>query len=221
MPDIFHRGLFLDGPAGKLESMLWTSPLAHPPRAALVCHPHPLFGGTMHNKVVFQTAKALHQLGIPVLRFNFRGAGLSEGTHDNGIGEQDDVRAALDYLAREFPATPILLAGFSFGSRVGLKVGCEDQRVQELIGVGVPTDNVLDALDRHFLSRCQKPKLIVQGSADEFGPLKSIEALFAAMPEPKKLVIVDGADHFLKGKLEQLGAAIDSWLAPRLFATGA
>jgi uncharacterized protein len=146
---------------------------------------------------------------------------LSEGVHDNGIGEQDDVRVALDYLAKEFSGAPILLAGFSFGSRVGLKVGCEDPRVQELIGVGIPTDNVLDDLDRHFLSHCQKPKLIVQGSADEFGPLKSIEALFAAMPEPKKLVIVDAADHFLKGKLDQLGAAIDSWLAPRLFVTGA
>jgi len=221
MAEIFHRAFFLDGPAGKLEAMLWTSPLAHPPRAAVVCHPHPLFGGTMHNKVVFQAAKALHQLGLPVLRFNFRGAGLSEGTHDNGIGEQDDVRAALDYLAQEFPGIPSLLAGFSFGSRVGLKVGCEDQRVEELIGVGVPTGDVLDALDRHFLHRCQKPKLIVQGSQDEFGPLQSIEALFATMPEPKKLVIVDGADHFLKGKLDQLGAAIESWLAPRLFPTGA
>jgi uncharacterized protein len=221
MPDIFHRGLFLAGPAGKLEAMLWTSPLAHPPRAALVCHPHPLFGGTMHNKVVFQAAKALHQLGIPVLRFNFRGAGLSEGEHDNGIGEQDDVRAALDYLAQEFPGTPILLAGFSFGSRVGLKVGCEDQRVAELVGVGVPTNNVLDSLDRHFLHRCQKPKLIVQGSEDEFGPRPAIEALFAAMPEPKKLVFVDGADHFLKGKLDQLGSAIDLWLTPRLWPAGA
>ena len=116
MAEIFHRAFFLDGPAGKLEAMLWTSALAHPPRAAVVCHPHPLFGGTMHNKVVFQTAKALHHLGLPVLRFNFRGAGLSEGTHDNGIGEQDDVHAALDDLAREFPQTPLLLAGFSFGS---------------------------------------------------------------------------------------------------------
>jgi alpha/beta superfamily hydrolase len=221
MPDIFHRGLFLDGPAGKLEAMLWTSPLAHPPRAALICHPHPLFGGTMHNKVVFQAAKALHQLGIPVLRFNFRGAGLSEGEHDNGIGEQDDVRVALDYLAQEFPGTPILLAGFSFGSRVGLKVGCEDQRVAELVGVGVPTNNVLDDLDRHFLHRCQKPKLVVQGSEDEFGPRPAIEELFAAMPEPKKLVFVDGADHFLKGKLDQLGSAIDLWLTPRLWPAGA
>ncbi len=221
MAEVFHRAFFLDGPAGALEAMLWTSPLIHPPRAAVVCHPHPLFGGTMHNKVVFQTAKALHQLGIPVLRFNFRGTGLSAGTHDNGIGEQGDVRAALDYLAREFPDTPILVAGFSFGSRVGLKVGCENQLVTELIGVGVPTGGVLDALDRHYLQRCQKPKLIVQGGQDEFGPLKSVEALFAAMPEPKKLVIVDGADHFLKGKLDQLGSAIDSWLAPRLFQTGA
>jgi hypothetical protein len=219
MPEIYHRGFFLDGPAGKLEALLWTSPLAHPPRAAVVCHPHPLFGGTMHNKVVFQTAKALHSLGIPVLRFNFRGAGLSEGAHDNGVGEQDDAGAALDYVEREFPQTPLLLAGFSFGSRVGLKVGCEDPRVSELIGVGIPTDNVLDGLDRHFLQACGKPKLIVQGSEDEFGPLKSIEALFATMPEPKKLVVVDGADHFLKGQLDQLGAAIDSWLSARLWPT--
>lgn len=100
-------------------------------------------------------------------------------------------------------------------------MGCEDQRVAELVGVGVPTNNVLDSLDRHFLHRCQKPKLIVQGSEDEFGPRPAIEALFAAMPEPKKLVFVDGADHFLKGKLDQLGSAIDLWLTPRLWPAGA
>src|ERR1700733_4181244 len=112
----FHRRIFLEGQAGRLESTLWTTPGADAHLAALVCHPHPLFGGTMHNKVVYQTAKALHRRGIPVLRFNFRGAGLSEGEHDRGKGEQDDVRTALDYLAQEFPERPILLAGFSFGS---------------------------------------------------------------------------------------------------------
>jgi alpha/beta superfamily hydrolase len=129
MADTFHRNFFLNGPAGKLEALLWTVPNPNPAMTALVCHPHPLFGGTMHNKVVYQTAKALHKRGLPVLRFNFRGAGTSEGIHDRGIGERDDVRVALDYLAGEFPVTPMLLAGFSFGSVVGLRVGCADERV--------------------------------------------------------------------------------------------
>src|SRR5437763_16604652 len=116
------RNLFLDGPAGRLEAILWKR--AGPPRlTALVCHPHPLLGGTMHNKVVYQAAKSLDALGVPVLRFNFRGAGTSNGTHDRGRGEQGDVKAALDYLATEFQDVPLILAGFSFGSWVGLRVG--------------------------------------------------------------------------------------------------
>ena len=129
------RNFFLDGPAGRLEAILW-SPTSgkKPPLAALVCHPHPLFGGTMHNKVVYQAAKSLDQFGLPVLRFNFRGAGMSAGAFDQGRGELDDVRAALDFLTDAFPGLPVLLAGFSFGSWVGLQVGCEDSRVAELIG---------------------------------------------------------------------------------------
>ncbi len=142
MAEVFHRSFFLTGPAGRLEALLWTSPETEPPFVAVVCHPHPLFGGTMHNKVVFQTAKALHQRGAAVLRFNFRGVGHSEGEHDNGRGEQDDVRAAIDYLVTEFLGSPILLAGFSFGSRVGLDVGCGDPRVERLIGLGLPVDNI-------------------------------------------------------------------------------
>ena len=111
MAETFHRNFFLAGPAGRLEALLWTVPVADPPLVAVVCHPHPLFGGTTHNKVVFQAAKALHLRDIPVLRFNFRGVGQSEGVHDRGIGEQDDVRAALDYLSGEFPRRPILLGG--------------------------------------------------------------------------------------------------------------
>src|SRR5271154_773154 len=106
MAEVFHRSFFLKGPAGRLEASLWTAPDADPAFAAVVCHPHPLFGGTMHNKVVYQAAKALHRLGAPVLRFNFRGAGMSEGEHDRGTGEQDDVRAAIDYMAAEFPGRP-------------------------------------------------------------------------------------------------------------------
>ena len=208
MADVFHRSFFIDGQAGRLEAMLWTVANADPSLVAVVCHPHPLFGGTMHNKVVFQTAKAIHRRGIPVLRFNFRGAGLSEGVHDKGRGEQDDVRAALDYLAREFPGRPILLAGFSFGAWVGLRVGCDDARVTELIGLGIPVNDS----DLSYLRSCAKPKLIIQGGNDEFGSRANVEALFATMPEPKRLVFVDGADHFFAGKLDRVAAAIDAWL---------
>jgi uncharacterized protein len=205
MAEAYHRSFFLDGPAGRLEAMLWTVP--SPDRVALVCHPHPLFGGTMHNKVVYQAAKALHRRGMAVLRFNFRGAGLSEGTHDKGRGEQDDVRAALDYLAREFPSRPILLVGFSFGSVVGLKVGCADPRVEKLIGLGIPVNDS----DLTYLRTCGKPKLIIQGGNDQFGSRANVESLFSTLPEPKRLVIVEGVDHFFAGKLQEVGAAIEAW----------
>jgi len=206
MAEAYHRSFFLDGPAGRLEAMLWTVP--SPDRVALVCHPHPLFGGTMHNKVVYQAAKALHRRGMAVLRFNFRGAGLSEGTHDKGRGEQDDVRAALDYLAQEFPSRPILLAGFSFGSLVGLKAGCADTRVEKLIGLGIPVNDS----DLTYLRTCGKPKLIIQGGNDQFGSRANVESLFSTLPEPKRLVIVEGVDHFFAGKLQEVGAAIEAWL---------
>jgi uncharacterized protein len=208
MADVFHRKFFISGLAGPLEAMLWTTDNAEPPLVAVVCHPHPLFGGTMHNKVVYQTAKALHRSGLPVLRFNFRGAGLSEGQHDKGRGEQDDVRAALDCLWERFPAKPILLAGFSFGARVGLQVGCEDPRVAKLIGLGIPVDHS----DLGYLRASAKPKLILQGANDQFGSRANVEALFAGMPEPKRLVIVEGAEHFFAGKLDEVAAAITSWL---------
>jgi alpha/beta superfamily hydrolase len=211
MADTFHRSFFLAGPAGRLEALLWTVPDAHPTLAAVVCHPHPLFGGTMHNKVVYQAAKALHLLGIPVLRFNFRGAGQSEGVHDRGVGERDDVRAALDYLAAEFPHRPILLAGFSFGSMVGLRVGCADQRVSDLIGLGIPVDHS----DLTYLRGCAKPKLIIQGGDDQFGSRVNVEVLFSTLPEPKRLVVVEGGDHFFGGQLEKVRSAIDSWLNER------
>ncbi len=210
MADVFHRTFFLDGPAGKLEAMLWTSALDTPPMAAVVCHPHPLFAGTMHNKVVYQVAKTLHRHGFPVLRFNFRGAGLSEGTHARGIGEQDDVKTAIDYLAAEFPSVPLLLAGFSFGSWVGLRVGCEDARVEKLIGLGIPVDR----MDLNYLRDCGKPKLFLQGANDQFGSQQNVENLYATLPEPKSLVIVPDADHFFAGHLEKVAEAIDAWLDP-------
>jgi hypothetical protein len=208
MADSYHRTFFLKGPAGRLEAMLWTVPVRDPHLAAVVCHPHPLYGGTMHNKVVYWTAQALHRHHVPVLRFNFRGAGLSDGAHDLGRGEQDDVRAALDFLAEEFPGLPILCAGFSFGSWVGLRVASEDRRVTALMGLGLP----FDSFDVTFLRGCTKPKLIIQGANDPFGSLVNVETLCATIPEPKRLVIVEGADHFFAGKLNEVCAAINAWL---------
>jgi len=205
---VFHRALFLAGPAGRLEASLWTTAAENPTRAALVCHPHPLFGGTMHNKVVFQAAKSLHAAGMPVLRFNFRGAGLSEGKHDRGHGEQDDVRCALDFLDREFPGRPVVLAGFSFGSTVGLRVGALDARVSHLIGLGIPVNDS----DFSYLNPCAKPKLFVVGDKDQFAARDRVEKVVAALPEPKRLVIVEGADHFFTGELHRAGSAITEWL---------
>lgn len=211
------RNFFLEGPAGRLEAILWkpTTP-AVPPMAALVCHPHPLFGGTMHNKVVYQTAKSLDALGLPVLRFNFRGAGTSGGKHDKGEGEQGDVRAALDFLAGEFPSTPLLLAGFSFGCWVGLRVGCRDDRVTQLMGLGTPVNST----DFSFLRACEKPKLFVHGSNDKFGNLRKVEALVDSLPEPKRLDVVQDADHFFVGKLDQLDRAIRDWVTEGLERMG-
>ena len=162
----------------------------------------------MHNKVVYQTAKSLDALGIPVLRFNFRGAGTSAGVHSRGFGELGDVRAALDFLASEFPGVPLLLAGFSFGSWVGMRVGCEDPRVSHLIGLGIPVNNT----DFSFLLQCNKPKLFVHGSNDEHGAIEKVKALVPTLPGNNHLVVVEGADHFFAGKLDQLGRAIYTWL---------
>lgn len=205
------RNFFLEGPAGRLEAIFW-SPLSStldPPRlAAVVCHPHPLFGGTMHNKVVYQTAKSLDGLGLPVLRFNFRGAGLSEGEHDRGRGEQGDVRAARDFLQRELPDVPLLMAGFSFGAWVALRVGCQDRLVSHLLGLGIPVNST----DFSFLRQCAKPKLFVHGSNDEFGAIERVRALVPAIPGENHLVVVEGVDHFFAGKLNELDAAVTNWL---------
>ena len=204
------RNFFLEGPVGPLEAILWTpsAPQHRPPLAAVVCHPHPLYGGTMHNKVVYQGAKSLDALGLPVLRFNFRGAGLSAGKHDRGVGEQDDVRAAFDFLAKQVPGVPLLLAGFSFGAWVGLRAGCDDSRVSHLIGLGIP----VNSSDFSFMNQCKKPKLFVHGTEDEYGALEKVKFLVASLPGENHLVTVDGAAHFFAGQLDQLDAAITNWL---------
>jgi alpha/beta superfamily hydrolase len=208
------RNFSLEGPAGGLEAILWTpSSAASAPLAAVVCHPHPLFGGTMHNKVIYQTAKSLDVLGVPVLRFNFRGAGLSAGVHDRGHGELEDVRTALDFLSAEFAGKPLLLAGFSFGAWVGLQAGCEDQRVSHLIGLGIPVNST----DFSFLRQCNKPKLFVHGSNDEYGAIGKVKALIPTLPGNNHLVVVEGVDHFFAGELDQLDAAIKGWLTDEVF----
>jgi alpha/beta superfamily hydrolase len=206
------RNLFLTGPAGRLEAILWTPSAGSPPMAAVVCHPHPLFGGTMHNKVVYQAAKSLDALGLSVLRFNFRGTGTSEGKHDRGEGELDDVSAALDFLAAEFPNVPLLVAGFSFGCWVGLRAGCEDNRVTTLIGLGAPVNNT----DFSYLAQCKKPKLFVHGANDIYGAVDKLKNLVASLPGENKLVVVEDADHFFVGKLDQVYAAITNWMSKRI-----
>ncbi len=205
------QSFFLDGPAGRLEALL-NRGAENATHAALVCHPHPLFGGTLHNKVVFHTMKALNSFGFPVLRFNFRGAGLSQGDHDNGKGEVDDVRGALDWLEREFHL-PMIFAGFSFGAAVGLRATCPDSRVKAVIGVGtpvLPVDNRVYDLD--FLQKCTKPKLFVSGENDKYGPRERLERFVGSVPKPKKLVIIENADHFFEGRLRELREVIEAWI---------
>jgi len=222
MPPQPHRSLALPGPAGRLEAILWSTSqegaMAQPPLAAVVCHPHPLFGGTMHNKVVYQTAKTIHRFGLPVVRFNFRGVGSSEGTHDNGTGEKDDVLAVIDFLAAEYPGAPLLLAGFSFGSWVGLRAGCEDSRVAEMIGLGLPVGD-FDRRGFSYLESCDKPKLLVSGEFDQYGPPSLLRAMVEKFPanilQQTQVAIVSGGDHFFQGHLPELDRAIAQWLLER------
>lgn len=206
------RKLFLEGPAGQLEAVLWTPARAEQSQVvAVLCHPHPLYGGTLHNKVIYQTAKSLDSLGVPVLRFNFRGAGLSAGKHDRGIGERGDVQAAVDFVAKEFPDRPLLVGGFSFGSWVGLRIGCADARVHELIGLGIP----VNSSEFTYLESCDKPKLIVQGTLDEHGAWEKVEQIVARTAGDTRLVFVQDADHFFVGHLGELDRAICTWMIER------
>jgi alpha/beta superfamily hydrolase len=220
MSESIHRSVFIEGPSGQLEGIFWDPSRAHSPHskpsiAAVVCHPHPLFGGTMHNKVVYQIARTLDRVGVPSLRFNFRGVGLSAGKHDRGHGEREDVRAALDFVGAEFPGVPLMAAGFSFGCWVGLRVGSEDSRVTELIGVGPPVNDS----DFSYLAKNEKPRLFILGEKDQYGSPEKLEKLIATFPKAvqrdTKSVIVPGADHFFVGQLSELDAALSAWLTER------
>ncbi len=215
--DSYIKSLFLDGPAGRLEALL-NAGAANATHAALVCHPHPLYGGTLHNKVVFHTAKALNSwLSSAAIQFSRRGI-ESQGEHDSGSGEVDDVRVALDWLEQEF-GLPLILAGFSFGAAVGLRVACPDPRVQAVIGLGLPLAPLGERMyEFEFLGECYKPKLFVSGARDQFGPRTKLEALVNSLPEPKQLILIEGADHFFEGRLRELREAIESWV--RKFVEG-
>jgi alpha/beta superfamily hydrolase len=205
------RSFFLDGAAGRLEALLnvGSQTATH---AAVVCHPHPLFGGTLHNKVVFHAMKALHSFGYPVLRFNFRGTGLSEGEHANGTGEVEDVRTALDWLEREY-TLPLIFAGFSFGAAVGLRAAYNDERVEELIALGLPAVPIENRVyEFEFLRDCAKPKLFVSGARDQFAPPGKLEALVESFAEPKKLVRIEAGDHFFEGRLREMRETVEEWV---------
>ena len=204
------KSFFLDGPVGRLEALLNTGD-ATATHAALVCHPHPLHGGTMHNKVVFHAMKALNGFGVPVLRFNFRSAGASAGEHDEGRGEVEDVRAALDWLVAEFHL-PIIFTGFSFGAAVGLRAACPHASVDSLISLGTPAqvDGRLYGYD--FLASCGKPKLFASGGQDEFATPEQLRRLVEGVAPPKELVLIAGGDHFFAGHLGALQATITDWV---------
>jgi|SRR5271157_5161189 len=206
------RSLFLDGPAGRLEALLnlGATDATH---AGLVCHPHPLFGGTMHNKVVFHAMKALHSFGFPVLRFNFRGTGLSAGTHD-GRQEMGDVQAALAWLKQEF-GLPIVFAGFSFGAARGLRACCPESEVRLLISLGTPVEAEGRLYSYKFLATCDKPKLFLSGDRDQFGPHDALEEIVASAARPKELVFIPG-DHFFAGHLNEMRMTVESWLQEQL-----
>lgn len=198
----------LRGPAGRLEALLNTG-RPDAPFAALVAHPHPLGGGTMHNKVVYHAAKAFSHFNLPVLRFNFRGTGLSEGAHDEGRGEVEDVRAALDWLGVRYPGLPLLFAGFSFGSNVGLRACCGDPRIHGLIGIGLPVRAAGRDYTYDFLPGCGTvPKLFISGDSDEFSPQGVLEGYLVSASDPKQITWIAGADHFFAGTTDSPGSKL-------------
>jgi uncharacterized protein len=194
------ESLFLDGPAGRLEALLEEPEEGSPREIALVCHPHPQHGGTMHNKVVYRIARGLRRSGCVVLRFNYRGVNLSEGAYAQGEGELDDARTALAYLHNRYPDLPVTLAGFSFGSRVVLRLACETVGARRVIAVGFPTIYK----DRSYLQNCTLPRVFIQSNNDEFGPVADLEHVVGGLAGPKRLILVEAQDHFFAGSLEKL-----------------
>jgi alpha/beta superfamily hydrolase len=202
--------LFIPVEHGRLDAILKEPRQSPASGAALVLHPHPLGGGTMHNKVVFRAAAALNDAGLITLRINFRGVGQSTGAHDEGRGEREDVNAGLDYLAANYPKQHMILCGFSFGARVGLEVGIDDDRVQRLISIGTPVDKY----DFDFLERCRKPILFVHGEHDEYGNMDKLRELVERVGShcAAELRVIKGAGHFFDDQLHELKSVITDWM---------
>jgi alpha/beta superfamily hydrolase len=211
------------GPAGRLECLLdepaaaravdrdglLATPDAAGIRAAVVlAHPHTEYGGTMHTKVVYQAAKALSRIGCAVLRFNFRGAGASEGAFDDGAGEMDDFRAAVDFMAGRYPDAKLWAAGMSFGAWVALRAGIDDPRISTLIAIAAPVSRY----DFTQIAASPKSKFFIHGERDEVCPLKDVRELYARATEPKELVVIDGADHLFDGKVSEVADAVEDLL---------
>ncbi len=207
--------LFFDGPAGHLEALL-NAGERDAEYCALVCHPHPLAGGTLHNKVVYHAMKVFSALGWPVLRFNFRGTGLSEGSH-NGRAEVDDVRAGLDWLAQTF-GKPIVAAGFSFGAAMGLQACCNRRDVRGFASLGLPAHAEGRDYSYPWLPSCKIPKLFLSGDRDPYGPPEQLRRIVQTASEPKTLVLIPGADHFFTGYLPTMQAALSNWVNQTLSA---
>jgi alpha/beta superfamily hydrolase len=209
--------IFISVPHGRLEAIIKEPPIKPAAGAALVLHPLPTGGGTMHNKVVFRAAATLNDAGLITLRLNFRGVGQSTAEFDNGIGELEDARAGLKYLEANYPAQPLTVCGFSFGARVGSAVGIADDRVHYLISLGTPVDKY----DFDFLKTCRKPILLVHGELDEFGDVQRLRALVQALEKTTavQLTVIPGADHFFDGHLDEVKQAIFDWISARLNET--
>jgi alpha/beta superfamily hydrolase len=201
--------LFIPASHGRLEAIL-KAPKGESKGVGLVCHPHPLGGGTMHNKVVFRAAAGLVDAGLITLRFNFRGVGASSGEHDEIDGAKEDVRDALNYLAQQYPGQPITLAGFSFGSRAGMEVGMSDDRVVRLISIGTPVDKYGDF---DFLLKVRKPILFIQGDSDEFGDVENVRRLFDDIVQntDAELKIIRNCGHFFDEHLDELRNLVKEW----------
>jgi alpha/beta superfamily hydrolase len=197
-----HIDLYSD--AGRLEALY--RDFEDPAAVALVCHPHPLHGGTLHNKVVFRAARGLENADVATLRFNFRGVGTSGGKHDAGDGEQRDVEAALEWLMRKHPGKKVIVGGFSFGSWVATLAAFERPEVDALFLLGAPVNKY----DLRYLQRCSKPMLFIHGSRDEFGAVDKLEALVQHIPTAETMIVND-ADHFFAGQLEVVEQAMTEW----------
>jgi len=193
----------LDGAVGKLEALL-EEPESVPAReVCLVCHPHPLYGGTMRNKVVHRIARALRRSGTVVLRFNFRGVGSSQGVHDAGRGELEDARMLMEWLRLRYPELPYSAAGFSFGSRIALRLACSVAGTRRVIAVGFPTNS-----ETEHLTDCGVSKIFVQSTNDEHAPRPELEALYKTFAEPKQIHWLEGGDHFFRDALDALEETI-------------